>query len=88
MDFTSDLASLSMNISTARYMTAPRSVNATVIDSLVGCGIISNTVAIIPDARAYFEMLFQGKWKTMHLRAMAYVTISMAEFASKVIRAR
>ena len=77
-----------MNISMARYMTAPKRVNATVIDSLVGCGIISNTVAIITDARACLEMLFQGKWKTRHLRAIAYVTTSMAELASKVIKAR
>ena len=88
MDFANDLASLSMNISTARYTVAPRRVNANVFDSLVGCGITSSTVVIAADARAYLETLFQGKWKTRHLRAMVYVTISMAEFASKMIRAR
>jgi len=66
-----------MNVIIVRYMTAPKRVNATVIDSLVGCGITSNNVAIIADARTYLETLFQGKWKTRHLRAIAYLTISM-----------
>jgi len=88
MDFINDLASLSMSASTVRYVAAPRRVNATVIDSRVGCGVTSRTVAIAADARIYLKMLFQGKLKTRHLRAMRYVTISMAELASKVIKAR
>ena len=88
MDFANDLVSLSMSVSTVRYMAAPSNVNATVIDSLVGCGIINSTVAITADARIYFKILFQGKLKTRHLRAMTYVTISMAELASKLIKAR
>ena len=88
MDFSNDLASLSMSASTVRYMAAPRRVNATVIDSLVGCGITSSTVAIVADARIYLKTLFQGKLKTRHLRAMMYVTIGMAELASNVIKAR
>ena len=88
MDLANDLASLWMSISTAMYMVAPRRVNATVFNSVVGCGIKSSTVVIAADARAYLETLSQGKLKSRHLRAMAYLTISMAEFASRVIRAR
>ena len=69
-----------MGTSTARYTAVPRRVNATVIDRLVECGIASSTVAIVMDARIYL--------KTRHLRAMAYLTTSIAELASKVIKAR
>jgi hypothetical protein len=59
--FASDLASLSMIVSVIRYMTAPSNVKTTVLDSLVGCGISSDTIAITPDAREYLKTLFQGK---------------------------
>ncbi len=88
MDFSNDLASLSMSVIIVRYVVAPRRVKATVIDSLVGLGITSNTVAIAPDARIYLETLVHGKSKRRHLRAMMYLDISMKEFANKLMRAR
>ena len=88
IDLANDLASLSMGINTVTYTVAPRRVNATVFNSLVGFGITSSTVVIAADARAYLETLSQGKLKSKHLRAMAYVTVSMVKLASKVIRAR
>jgi hypothetical protein len=45
MDFTSDLHSLSMVVSTRRCIAAPSNVKITVLDSLVGCGISISTVA-------------------------------------------
>ena len=88
IDFANDLASLSMSINAVRYTAAPRRVNTTVTDSLVGWGITNSTVAIAADAREYLKTLFQGKLKTKHLRAMRYLTISIAKFESKVTRAR
>ena len=88
MDFANDLASLSIIISMARYMTAPSTVKATVLDSLVGWGISSSTVAITPDARKYLKTLFQGKLKIRHLRAIMYVAIRIAEPASELIKAK
>ena len=88
MDFASDLASLSMNTSTARYRIAPRSVNATVVDSLVGCGITKSGAAITAEAIMYLAMFFQGKLKVKHLRAIMYLHKSMPRPTIRLIWAR
>ena len=88
IDFINNLVFLSMSASTVRYSAAPSNVRTTVLDSLVGCGISSSTVAINADAREYLKTLFQGKLKIRHLRAMMYVAIRLAVPAREIIKAR
>lgn len=88
IDFISSLVSWSIEASIARYKIPPRTVSPTVGDSLVGWGVTKSRVAIPTEAIIYLVMLFHGKLKDKHLRAIMYLHRSIAEPTTRLIRAR
>ena len=71
-----------------KYAAAPRKVRSTVSDNLAGNAIAESMVVITAEAITYLPVVFHGKLKDEHSRAMTYLYKSMAKCTVKPMRTK